>query len=77
MASNAMCGLNKLSKANLAEMLGLLGIDANDYTFDRKDNMASFVYDSIVGMHKKNKKFKKEIENLKQQIDDMDWLEDY
>ena len=72
--SNALCGLTKLSKANLADMLGLLGIDANDYIFDRKDNMASFVYDSIVGMHKENKKFKKEIENLEQQIQD---LQDY
>ena len=64
----ALCGLPKLTVANLKDVLELLDIDADDYNFDRKDKMASFVYDSIVAMAKDNKKLEKEVENLEQQI---------
>jgi hypothetical protein len=69
--SNAMCGLGKLSKANISEVLMLLDIDANNYTFDNKDRMVSYLYDKIANLAKKNEKLKAKVEDLEREIQNM------
>ena len=72
MASNAMCGFSKLSKANMEEALALMGLK---YDGDgKKAEMAQGLYENMKVMGQENKQFKKRIAYLEKKIDE---LEDY
>ena len=49
----------------------LLDIDANNYTFDNKDRMVSYLYDKIANLAKKNEKLKAKVEDLEREIQNM------
>ena len=72
MKTSALCGLPNLTVANLKDVLGLLDIDADDYKFENKGKMASFVYDSIAHLVKSNKKLNKKVAQLKREIQDLE-----
>ena len=69
MASNAMCGFTKLSKANITDALALIG-----KKFDgdgNKTEMAEGLYDSMVAMAKDKKKLMAKVTELEQDIQNM------
>ena len=65
------CGLIKLTKQDLAELLELFDIDANQWNFNNKDAMVTFVYDTIVKNVKSVKKLKQKVEDLEQEIENL------
>jgi polyhydroxyalkanoate synthesis regulator phasin len=71
MASNAMCGLGKLSKDNISDVLKLLDIDASQWSFNNKGAMVTFVYDTIVKNVKSVKKLKQKVEDLEREIENL------
>ena len=62
MASKAVCGFEKLTKANLCDALALMGLQDKDS--GNKGEMAEYLYNSISVMAKENAKYKSEVDNL-------------
>ena len=58
------CGLDKLTKHNMKELLELVDTESDADRFENKKEMAEGLYKAIVVMSKENAKYKSEVDNL-------------